>query len=195
MSNVPNVTPLPRTDYRSDDMSEFSHLNESGEAQMVDVGDKDVTQRRAVARGYIYMQRQTLQRVLDSEIEKGEVTQVARVAGIMGAKETSDLIPLCHQIPLDNVAVRFQPREDVHALEIEAEASCGAKTGVEMEALTGVSVAALTIYDMCKGVDSTMHIGEIHLVSKTGGRSGDFEHPHPPTPSKPDHGDGEGEEG
>ena len=149
---------------------------------MVDVGDKDMTRRRAVARGFVHMSRETLERIEEGEIEKGEVSQVARIAGIMGAKRTSELIPLCHQIPLDSVSLELSANLDEQALEIVAVATCGAKTGVEMEALTGVSVAALAVYDMCKAVDSTMSIGEVHLVEKTGGSSGDFRHPDPPGP-------------
>lgn len=153
---------------------------------MVDVGDKDVTHRVAVARGFVYMAESTLDRLVEGEVEKGDVSQVARIAGIMGAKQTSDLVPLCHPLPLEDVDLDFRARPDEPALEIRASASCHGKTGVEMEALTAVSVAALTVYDMAKSVDKGMHVGDIHLVEKTGGQSGDFTHPDPPGPPAPD---------
>lgn len=164
-------------------MGDFTHLDESGDAQMVDVGDKETTDREAVARGWVYMSTSTLEALDDARIEKGEVDQVARIAGIQGAKRTSELVPLCHQIPLDKVSVEFAPNHDENALEIVARASCSAKTGVEMEALTAVSTAALTVYDMCKARDRSMAIGDIHLAEKTGGSSGRFEHPEPPGPA------------
>ena len=167
-------------------MSDFSHLDDAGDARMVDVGDKDVTHRIAVARGFVYMADSTLQQLVDGDVEKGDVSQVARIAGIMGSKKTSDLIPLCHPLPLEDVDLDFQPRPDESALEIRARASCHGKTGVEMEALTAVSVAALTVYDMVKSVDKSMHVGDIHLVEKTGGQSGDFTHPDPPGPPPAD---------
>lgn len=163
-------------------MSDFSHLDDSGDARMVDIGDKEVTERRATARGWVHMSSETLERLQDGNLDKGDVSQVARIAGIMGAKETPDLIPLCHQIPIDDIDLEFAPAPEEGALEIVARGSCHAKTGLEMEVLTAVSVAALTVYDMCKSVDSTMHIGDVHLVDKTGGQSGDFEHPDPPGP-------------
>lgn len=166
-------------------MSDFSHLDGSGEARMVDVGDKDVTHREAVARGFVYMSESTLERLIDGEVEKGDVSQVARIAGVMGGKKTSDLVPLCHPLPLEDIDLDFRARPDEQALEIRAVASCHAKTGVEMEALTAVSVAALTVYDMCKSVDSAMHVGDVHLAEKTGGQSGDFTHPDPPGPAGP----------
>ena len=161
-------------------MGDFSHLDESGDAQMVDVGGKDVTQRRAVARGYVYMSESTARAVAEGDVSKGEVGQVGRLAGIMGAKKTSELIPLCHPIGLEDVVVRLKPRPEEGAVEIVAEAAASAKTGVEMEALTAVSTAALTVYDMCKSADRGMHLGDIHLVDKRGGSSGHFRHPQPP---------------
>lgn len=150
---------------------------------MVDIGEKDRSRRRAVARGWVYMDDETLEAIEAERVEKGEVEQVARLAGIMGAKRTEELIPLCHQIPLDNVTVQFGPNREESALEIVAEATCSARTGAEMEALTAVSTAALTVYDMCKGRDRSMSIGDIHLVRKTGGSSGDFTHSEAPGPA------------
>ncbi len=173
-------------------MSEFSHIDESGKAGMVDVGGKEPTRRQAVARGFVYMRAETLAAINQRRIVKGEVLQVARIAGIMGSKRTAELIPMCHLLALDKVGVSFKPMADAGGLAIEAFARCHGKTGVEMEALTAVSVAALTVYDMCKGLDKTMHIGAIHLVEKTGGKSGDFSHPRPPGPDV-DAGEGEWE--
>jgi cyclic pyranopterin phosphate synthase len=141
---------------------------------MVDVGDKPDTQRVAVARGSVLMRAETLERVKTNGIEKGDVITVARVAGIMGAKSTSQLIPMCHPIPLDQVAVELTADDGRSAIDITATAKTTAKTGVEMEALTAVSVAALTVYDMCKSVDRGMRIEGVRLVRKSGGRSGDF---------------------
>jgi cyclic pyranopterin phosphate synthase len=163
-------------------MSDFSHIDESGKAGMVDVGDKPSTDRVAVARGFVYMADETLEAIDQRRIVKGEVLQVARIAGIMGSKRTSELIPMCHLLALDNVKVAFRLMPDAGGLAIEAQARCQGKTGVEMEALTAVSVAALTIYDMCKAIDKAMHIGDIHLVKKTGGKSGTFNHPEAPGP-------------
>lgn len=166
--------------------SDLSHIDESGRASMVDVGDKESTDRVARARGVVYMAEETLEAIQDRRIVKGEVMQVARIAGMMGAKRTAELVPMCHLLPLDNVSVAFQPLPDEAGLAIEATARCHGKTGVEMEALTGVSIAALAVYDMCKAIDKAMHIGQIHLVEKTGGKSGDFEHPDPPGPAVDD---------
>ncbi len=164
-------------------MSDFSHIDESGKAGMVDVGDKAQTDRIAVARGFVHMSDETLEAIEKRRIVKGEVLQVARVAGIMGAKRTFELIPMCHLLPLDNVKVAFRAMPEAGGLAIEAKARCQGKTGVEMEALTAVSIAALTVYDMCKSMDKAMHIGDIHLVEKTGGKSGDFVHPNAPGPN------------
>ena len=152
----------------------LTHLDGSGNARMVDVGDKPDTQRVAVARGSVLMRAETLELVKTNGIEKGDVITVARVAGIMGAKSTSQLIPMCHPIPLDQVAVELTADDGRSAIDITATAKTTAKTGVEMEALTAVSVAALTVYDMCKSVDRGMRIEGVRLVRKSGGRSGDF---------------------
>ena len=141
---------------------------------MVDVGWKDATARVAVAKGSIRMKPETLRLIRQGQIEKGDVLAAARIAGIMGAKRTSELVPLCHPIPLDQVAVDLEPDDSASAIHITATARTTAKTGVEMEAMTAVSVAALTIYDMCKSVDRAMRVEGIRLVRKSGGRSGDI---------------------
>jgi cyclic pyranopterin phosphate synthase len=158
----------------STDVPGLSHLDESGEARMVDVGAKPETKRVAVAKGSVLMRKETLGLVKDNGFEKGDVLGVARVAGIMAAKNTSQLIPLCHPLPLDQVAVEFEFDDDRSTIEVTATARTSAKTGVEMEALTAVSVAALTIYDMCKSSDRAMRIDGIRLTRKSGGRSGDI---------------------
>ncbi|WP_305045804.1 cyclic pyranopterin monophosphate synthase MoaC [Geoalkalibacter sp.] len=156
-------------------MSErFTHFDEDGKAVMVDVGAKADTQRLAVARGEIRMREATLRRILDRTVEKGDVLGIARVAGILAAKQTSSLIPLCHPLMLNAVTLDFFPHPGEGRVEIEARVKVGGKTGVEMEALTAVSVAALTIYDMCKAVDKEMVIGAIRLLEKHGGKSGSF---------------------
>ncbi|MEE8442904.1 MAG: cyclic pyranopterin monophosphate synthase MoaC [Dehalococcoidia bacterium] len=152
----------------------LTHLDTEGRARMVDVGGKDVTARVAVARGSIRMKPETLRLIQQGQVEKGDVLAAARIAGIMGAKRTSELIPLCHPIPVDQVTVDLEPDESASAIHITATARTTAKTGVEMEALTAVSVAALTIYDMAKAVDRGMRIEGIRLVSKRGGKSGDI---------------------
>jgi cyclic pyranopterin monophosphate synthase len=141
---------------------------------MVDVSDKDITARIAVARGTIHMRTETLALILDHKIEKGDVFSVARVAGIMAAKKTSELIPMCHPLNITSVEIDLTPAENPARVEIEASVRVSGKTGVEMEAMTAVSVAGLTIYDMCKAVDREMSIGEIRLVKKSGGKSGTF---------------------
>lgn len=154
-------------------MPEFSHFNERGESHMVDVGAKPVTQRLARARGRVLMEPETLRLITQREVAKGDVLEVARLAGIMAAKRTGELIPLCHPIGLDSVSITFaQP--DEKTLAIEATAQVHAKTGVEMEALSAVSVAALTVYDMCKSVDRSMTIEDVCLVEKKGGKSGHY---------------------
>lgn len=163
-------------------MSEFSHIDKSGKANMVDVGAKNTTARQAIARGFITMNDETLKAVSQRVIAKGEVLQVARVGAIMGAKRTWELIPMCHAVPIDKVGVRFRIMPEAGGIAIEALARCSAKTGVEMEALTAVSLAALTIYDMCKAMDHSMSIGAVHLAEKTGGKSGRFVHAAPPGP-------------
>lgn len=148
----------------------LTHLNKNGEANMVDVGEKAVTVRTALAVGRILMQKATMEALLSAQLKKGDAFAAARIAGIQGGKRTAELIPLCHTIPIDKIDIRFE-QESETALLIYAEAKCTYKTGVEMEALTAVSVAALTIYDMCKAMDRGMTIEEIRLLRKTGGKS------------------------
>ena len=155
-------------------MGKLSHLDEQGRAKMVDVSDKDTTSRAAVARGTIHMRAKTLELILDDKIEKGDVFAVARVAGIMAAKKTSELIPMCHPLNITSVEIDLMPGDNPARVDIEASVRVSGKTGVEMEAMTAVSVAGLTIYDMCKAVDREMSIGEIRLVKKSGGKSGTF---------------------
>jgi cyclic pyranopterin phosphate synthase len=157
-------------------VNSLSHFDDAGAARMVDVGEKPVTARRARAGGLVVMQKATLALIRDGKHKKGDVLAVARLAGIMAAKRTGDLIPLCHPLPLDGVTVDFDYRDE-QTLSISAEVRCTGRTGVEMEALTAVSVAALTVYDMCKSVDRVMTIGEIRLEEKDGGRSGHFVRP------------------
>lgn len=154
-------------------MAELTHFDESGASRMVDVSEKAVTARTATASGQVRMEPATLVLILDRLLAKGDVLEVARIAGILAAKKTGDLIPLCHPIGLDSVAIEFQAL-DSRTLGIRATTKVSGRTGVEMEALAAVSVAALTVYDMCKAVDRTMTIGEIRLEEKTGGRSGTF---------------------
>lgn len=148
----------------------LTHLNQEGEAVMVDVGGKEVTVRTAAAYARIRMKRETLEALLNADLKKGDGLAAARIAGIMGAKKTSELIPLCHNIPIDKITVDFE-RESDTTLGITVRAKCSYKTGIEMEALTGASVAALTVYDMCKAIDRGMVIEEIKLLEKTGGKS------------------------
>jgi cyclic pyranopterin monophosphate synthase len=159
---------------RKVDRANLSHLDEQGRAKMVDVSDKDVTARIAVARGTIHMRTETLALILDDKIEKGDVFSVARVAGIMAAKKTSELIPMCHPLNITSVEIDLTPAKNPARVEIETSVRVSGKTGVEMEAMTAVAVAGLTIYDMCKAVDREMSIGEIRLVKKSGGKSGMF---------------------
>jgi cyclic pyranopterin phosphate synthase len=151
----------------------LSHLDESGKARMVNVSAKTVTQRVAIARGEVRMQAETLTLIQDNALKKGDALSVAQVAGIQAAKRTSELIPFCHPLSLDHLSINFNLEPELPGVIIEARAECTAKTGVEMEALTAVSVAALTIYDMAKSADKTTHIGNIRLVEKTGGQSGE----------------------
>ncbi|MEO0621084.1 MAG: cyclic pyranopterin monophosphate synthase MoaC [Pseudomonadota bacterium] len=152
-------------------MSGFTHFDEEGRAQMVDVGAKAETQRTATARGVVLMAPETLTMIVEGRAKKGDVLSVARLAGIMAAKRTADLVPLCHPLMLTKITVDLEPRAP-DRVEIEATVQLTGKTGVEMEALTAVSVAALTVYDMCKAVDRGMHLSEIRLVHKAGGKSG-----------------------
>ncbi len=153
-------------------MNEFTHFDEQGRAVMVDVAAKAETRRVAVTSGRIRMRPETLALIRDGGAKKGDVLGVARLAGIMAAKRTADLIPLCHPIPLTRVSVDFHLDETAHAVECTATAECVGRTGVEMEALTAASVALLTIYDMCKAVDRGMVIESVHLLEKLGGKSG-----------------------
>ncbi|MDP2914277.1 MAG: cyclic pyranopterin monophosphate synthase MoaC [Candidatus Aminicenantes bacterium] len=143
----------------------LTHVNEAGEARMVDVSAKPFSRRKARASGTIRLRPETLELIKSHQVQKGDVLATARTAAIAGAKRTSELVPLCHNIPIDAIDVRFDLRTD--GIDITAEARCEAKTGIEMEALTAVAVAALTIYDMCKAVDKTMVIGDIRLLEKT----------------------------
>jgi cyclic pyranopterin phosphate synthase len=155
-------------------MSELSHVDRQGRAHMVDVGDKPDTLREARACGTVQMQPSTLMLIQRHEVQKGDVLSVAKIAGIMAAKRTAELIPLCHPLPLASVDVSFHLHVDQGTLEIESVARVTGKTGVEMEALMAVTTAALTVYDMCKAADREMTITDIHLVEKRGGRSGVF---------------------
>ena len=152
----------------------LSHLNDKGEARMVDVSGKQVTSRLARAEGFVAMTPVTLDAILAGQAPKGDVLATARIAAIMAAKRTHELIPLCHALPLSEVSIEFEPSRDPAGLRVEATAKVDAKTGVEMEALVAVSIACLTIYDMCKAVDRAMSFSGIRLLEKTGGRSGTF---------------------
>jgi cyclic pyranopterin phosphate synthase len=153
----------------------LTHFDADGAAHMVDVSDKAVTSRRAIARGWVEMAPETLALIEAGTAKKGDVIGVARLAGIMAAKRTSDLIPLCHPLPISKVRVDLTPDRTANRLMIEAEVRTTGQTGVEMEALTAVSVTALTVYDMVKAVDKAMIIGDIHLARKEGGKSGTYE--------------------
>ena len=157
------------------DNNQLNHFNQRGEAHMVDVGDKNITQRRAVAQGSIQMQAETLQRIIQGEHKKGDVLGVARVAGVMAAKKTSDLIPLCHPLQLTHVDIQLNADEKGQSVHCVVEVKTAGKTGVEMEALTAVQITLLTIYDMCKAMDRGMLMSDIGLVTKSGGKSGDWE--------------------
>jgi len=156
-------------------MSGLTHFDAKGDAHMVDVSDKAVTSRVATARGHIKMQRETFDIISEGRAKKGDVLGVARLAGIMGAKKTPDLIPLCHPLPVTKVAVELTLDHDLPGVQIEATVKTTGQTGVEMEAMTAVSTAALTIYDMSKAVDKSMEIGAIRVVLKDGGKSGRYE--------------------
>jgi cyclic pyranopterin monophosphate synthase len=156
---------------------QLTHLDSRGRIRMVDVGAKAITRREAVARGQVAMARATLDAIAGGTLRKGEALAAARIAGIMAAKRTHELIPLCHQLPLEVVEVDFRPDRAKSRLQIQARAVTMGRTGVEMEALVAVSAAALTIYDMAKAIDRAMEIGAIRLVAKHGGRSGDFVRP------------------
>ncbi len=163
-------------------MAEFTHFNEAGRAKMVDVSAKPSTERMAVAEGCVYLQPETLAQIRRGTIAKGDVLAVAQVAGVMGAKRTPDLIPMCHPVLLSSVDIDFkeEPQPDTDgrcSITIRATAKTTGPTGVEMEAMTAVSVAALTIYDMCKAIDKGMSFGDIALLSKSGGKSGTYVRP------------------
>jgi len=159
-------------------MSGLTHIDEQGRARMVDTSDKSITVRRAVASAKVLASSVTIEAIRKHQTPKGDPLETARVAGIMAAKRTADLIPLCHPLPLTHVDVRVEVRHD--CVYLEAEAATRAQTGVEMEALTAVSVAALTIYDMCKALDKSMTITDVQLELKTGGKSGDYSRDHKP---------------
>ena len=152
----------------------LSHIDETGQARMVDVSAKPVTVREATAAGRVVMRRETLEQIVEGRVPKGDVLAVARVAGVMAAKRTAELIPLCHPLPLSAVEVELEPDDGEPAIVIRATVRTSAQTGVEMEALTAVSVAALTVYDMCKAVERTIRIQDVRLVAKSGGKSGEF---------------------
>ena len=155
-------------------MKEMSHMDEQGRPKMVDVSGKDASERLAIAKGLVRMQATTFQRVKEGGVKKGDVLAVAQLAGIMAAKKTSQLIPLCHPIPIDEVKIGFELDEKNSAVEITATVNNVGRTGVEMEAMTAVSIAALTIYDMVKGIDRGARIENVRLVKKSGGKSGDI---------------------
>lgn len=155
-------------------MADFTHFNEQGRAKMVDVGEKDVTRREAVAAARVLVSRETLELIRSGGVKKGDVLTVAQIAGIMGAKRTAELIPMCHPVMLDGADLTLRLDEARCAVEITATARCGGRTGVEMEALTAAATAALTVYDMCKAVQRDMVITDVRLLSKTGGVHGAF---------------------
>jgi cyclic pyranopterin phosphate synthase len=155
-------------------MSKLTHIDQNGNAQMVDVGAKDVTEREAVAQARITMQPETLRLIVEGGHKKGDVLAVARIAGIQAAKKCADLIPLCHPLMLTSIKVDLTPDSESNSVLIVARCKLAGRTGVEMEALTAASVAALTVYDMCKAVDKGMIIGEVRLLEKSGGLSGDW---------------------
>ena len=155
-------------------MSEFTHFDEYGNARMVDVSEKDITERMATARGSISVSREVLDAILNKKVKKGDALTVAQTAGIMATKRTAELIPMCHPLSLTNVELTFDVDEEACIITAFCTVATEGKTGVEMEALTGVSAALLTIYDMCKSIDRRMIMNDVHLVVKTGGKSGDF---------------------
>jgi cyclic pyranopterin phosphate synthase len=155
-------------------MPEFTHFDRDGKTRMVDVSHKKVTSREAIVRGRISMASKTFQMIQDKTVAKGDVLGVARIAGIMAAKRTAELIPMCHPLNLTNVEIHFSPHPEESAIEIEAALKTDGKTGVEIDAFIAVATAAITIYDMCKAVDRAMVISDIHLVKKSGGKSGTY---------------------
>ena len=157
-------------------MAEWTRRDAEGRARRVDVGGKEVTARQAVARGAVYMQAATLRAIVEQQVAKGDVLQVARIAGIMGAKQTPTLIPMCHPLEITNVEVDLWPDAAGLRVCIEARVRNRGRTGVEMEALTAVTVAALTVYDMCKSLDRQMRLADVELLYKSGGKSGEYRH-------------------
>jgi cyclic pyranopterin phosphate synthase len=155
-------------------MPKFTHIDHNGRVRMVDVTGKDATFRTAIAQATVSMKSETLQRIINRRVKKGNVLETARIAGIMAAKKTAELIPMCHPLNITHVSVDFLPDEHRHSIQIEAAVRLVGQTGVEMEALAAVSIAALTIYDMCKSVDREMTITNIRLIKKTGGKSGTY---------------------
>lgn len=155
-------------------MADFTHFNDDGRARMVDVGSKSETERTAVAAGRVLVNSETFRLIKNGGMKKGDVLGTAQIAGIMAAKKTSDIVPMCHPLMLTGVDISFNLNEEMHAVEVKAEVKCKGVTGVEMEALTAVSAAALTVYDMCKAVQKDMIIDRICLLSKKGGKSGDI---------------------
>ena len=155
-------------------MSDFTHFNDQGRAKMVNVGEKPITQRVAVAAGRVLVNEHTFSLIRSGGIKKGDVLTVAQIAGVMGAKRTPDLIPMCHIVQVEGIDLELHLDEERHSVEITASVCCDGRTGVEMEALTAVSTAALTVYDMCKAVQKDMTITDIRLLSKTGGVHGDY---------------------
>ena len=155
-------------------MSDFTHFNEQGRAKMVDVGEKPVSQRVAVAGARVLVNENTFNLIKSGGMKKGDVLTVAQIAGVMGAKRTPDIIPMCHPILMDGINLDLSLDEERLSVEIKAEVRCDGRTGVEMEALSAVSIAALTVYDMCKAVQKDMVISDIRLISKTGGVHGDY---------------------
>ncbi len=158
-------------------MTGFSHLNAKGEANMVDVSQKDVTVREAIAAGYLYASEAVLSAIADDRIAKGDVFAVARIAGIQGAKRCADLIPLCHPLALSKVDIQFDVQPESGRIEVRCFCKLAGKTGVEMEALTGVNVALLTLFDMCKALDPGMQMDNIRVLEKQGGKTGKWENP------------------
>ena len=152
----------------------LNHFDSKGNAIMVDITEKNITERKAIAKGKIFVNDETYKRILDGNMTKGDVLGVARIAGIMATKKTSDLIPMCHPLMLTKSQIDFEFNEEEKSITAISTVKLSGKTGVEMEALTGVNVALLTIYDMCKAIDKSMVISDIHLVEKTGGKSGNF---------------------
>ncbi len=155
-------------------MSEFTHIDKKGRVRMVDVSPKPLTMRIAKAQAVVSMKKETFIKIEDQSVKKGNVLETARIAGIMAAKKTWDLIPMCHPLNITHVEINFLPDHDNHSIKIEASTKISGQTGVEMEALTAASIAALTIYDMCKSYDREMSISDIFLLEKSGGKSGDF---------------------